>query len=118
VSGSGAGAPPPLEEWSAAELAAALADPERTVVLLDVRTPGEFVQGSLPGAVSMPLDEIDARHGELGPDAEIVCLCPNGERAAVAAVILHSLGHGRAALLAGGLDGMGIETDRDDPGGD
>lgn len=115
MSGGGDATPPPITEWSAAEVEAALADPARRVVLLDVRTPGEFMQGSLPGAVSMPLDEIDARHGELLADAEIVCLCPDGERAAVAVVILRFLGHARAVLLAGGLESMGIETDRDDP---
>lgn len=113
MTGSGGGEPAPIEEWSAAALERALADPARTVVLLDVRTAGEFAQGSLPGAVSMPLDEIDARHGELGPEAEVVCLCPDGERAAVAAVILRSLGHRHAVLLAGGLDAVGIATDPD-----
>jgi rhodanese-related sulfurtransferase len=86
-------------------------------VLLDVRTPGEFAQGSLPGAVNMPLDELDTRHGELEEDAEIVCLCPDGERSAVAVVILRHLGHDRVALLHGGLEGMGIVTDPDLAGG-
>lgn len=112
-SGGGAGKAAPIEEWSAAALERALADPMRTVVLLDVRTAGEFAQGSLPGAVSMPLDEIDARHGELEPEAEVVCLCPDGERSAVAAVILRSLGHRQTVLLAGGLEAAGIVTDPD-----
>ncbi len=107
----GDGAPTRIEEWSAARLDEALADPGRRVLLVDVRTAGEFAQGSLPGALSMPLDEIDARHGELGTEAEIVCLCPNGERAAVAVVILQSLGHPDVVLLGGGLEALGIATD-------
>jgi rhodanese-related sulfurtransferase len=107
----GEGEAPAIEEWPLDVLERAVADPGRTVVLLDVRTPGEYLQGSLPGAVSMPLDEIDARHGELPADAEIVCLCPDGERSAVAAVILRSLGHPRSVLLSGGLGAAGIETD-------
>ena len=110
---SGAGDPGPIDEWPPAALEQALADRARHVVLLDVRMPGEFQQGSLPGALSMPLDEIDARHGELAPDAEVVCLCPDGERAAVAVVMLRALGHRHAALLAGGLRAVGIDTDGD-----
>lgn len=102
-----------IEEWEPAVFERVLADPARRVVLVDVRSPGEFAQGSLPGARNMPLDEIDKRHGELAADAELVCLCPDGERAAVAVVILRSLGHPHVALLAGGLSAVGIETDAD-----
>lgn len=105
--------PVAIPEWTAEELARALADGARSVFLLDVRTEAEFAQGSLPGARSMPLDQIDERHGEIPADAEVVCLCPDGERAAVAVVLLRAAGHMKAALLAGGLRSMGIETDVD-----
>lgn len=102
-----------IPEWSASALEAALADPGRRVYVVDVRTPGEFAQGSVPGAHPMPLDEIDARHGEIPADAQVVCVCPDGERSAVAVVLLAELGRPGAVVLAGGLDAMGIATDED-----
>jgi rhodanese-related sulfurtransferase len=103
-----------IPEWTPDELRRALEDPGRRVVLLDVRTAAEFAHGSLPGALSMPLDEIDERCGEIPPDAEVVCLCPDGERAAVAVVLLRSLGVPRAALLAGGLRALGLAGEEDE----
>ena len=29
-------------------------------LVIDVRTPGEFISGHLPGAINLPLDEIEA----------------------------------------------------------
>ena len=45
------------------------------VVLLDVRPEIEFQAGHLPGAVSMPLDELEQRLGELPPGKLIVAYC-------------------------------------------
>ncbi|MFI5370210.1 MAG: rhodanese-like domain-containing protein [Candidatus Eisenbacteria bacterium] len=49
--------------------------------LLDVRTAAEFAAGHLPGAVNIPLQELDRRVRELGPkDAGIVVYCLSGHR--------------------------------------
>jgi len=45
------------------------------VVVLDVRPPAEYRAGHIPGAVSMPLDELAARIAELPADREIVAYC-------------------------------------------
>ncbi len=45
------------------------------VVVLDVRPPAEYRAGHIPGAVSMPLDELVARIAELPADREIVAYC-------------------------------------------
>lgn len=45
------------------------------VVLLDVRPEVEFRAGHLPGAVSIPLDELERRLGELPPGKLIVAYC-------------------------------------------
>ena len=45
------------------------------VVVLDVRPHLEFGAGHIPGAVSIPLDELSDRLGELPDDAEIVAYC-------------------------------------------
>lgn len=45
------------------------------VTVLDVRPPDEFETGHLPGAVNIPLTELEARLGELDPGLEIVAYC-------------------------------------------
>jgi rhodanese-related sulfurtransferase/DNA-binding transcriptional ArsR family regulator len=45
------------------------------VTVLDVRPADEFASGHLPGAVNMPLSELEARLAELDPDLEIVAYC-------------------------------------------
>ncbi len=45
------------------------------VVLLDVRPKAEYSSGHIPGAVSMPPDELPHRLGELPRDKKIVAYC-------------------------------------------
>lgn len=45
------------------------------VTVLDVRPADEFAAAHLPGAVNIPLAELEARLAELNPDQEIVAYC-------------------------------------------
>lgn len=45
------------------------------VTVLDVRPEDEFALGHLPGAISVPLSELDKRLADLDPDREIVAYC-------------------------------------------
>ena len=45
------------------------------VTILDVRPEDEFALGHLPGALNIPLRELEARLGDLDPDQEIVAYC-------------------------------------------
>jgi rhodanese-related sulfurtransferase/DNA-binding transcriptional ArsR family regulator len=45
------------------------------VTVLDVRPPDEFALGHLPGAVNIPLRELEARLAGLDPSQEIVAYC-------------------------------------------
>ncbi len=45
---------------------------QEAVVFLDVRQPGEYSSGHLPGARLLPLGELDKRLGELEQDKHIV----------------------------------------------
>ncbi|AGP31757.1 FAD-dependent oxidoreductase [Corynebacterium terpenotabidum] len=74
-------------------------------VLLDVRTPGEFAAGSLPGAVNIPLDELRGRLGEvreLCGEAPVVVFCQVGQRGHVAESVLRGEGLTRVYNLTGG----------------
>lgn len=55
------------------ELQAGQAD--GSMLLLDVRPTLEYVSGHLPGAVSIPIDELPARLAELPADALLVTYC-------------------------------------------
>lgn len=45
------------------------------VTVLDVRPAEEFAAGHLPGAINIPLSELEARLGELRPNQEVVAYC-------------------------------------------
>jgi len=75
----------------------------RELTLLDVRTAAERTSGFLPGSVSIPLDELRDRLGELDPGREIVCYCKVGLRGYLANRILQQRGFPRVRNLSGGL---------------
>ena len=61
--------------------------------LVDVRTPGEFAAGHIPGAVNIPVQQLDNRLAELQPkDAAIVVYCRSGSRSSSAARMLKNAG--------------------------
>jgi rhodanese-related sulfurtransferase len=45
------------------------------VTVIDVRPPDEYRAGHIPGALSIPLDELEARIGELPKGREVVAYC-------------------------------------------
>jgi rhodanese-related sulfurtransferase len=73
---------------------AAARDRGEVPLLLDVRTPGEFAGGHVPGAVNVPLDALDGRLADLAPhrDGEIYVICQSGGRSAVASERLAAAG--------------------------
>lgn len=61
--------------------------------LVDVRTPGEFAAGHIPGAINIPVQQLDTRMSELQPkDAAVVVYCRSGHRSGNAARILKNAG--------------------------
>jgi rhodanese-related sulfurtransferase len=48
-------------------------DTSKSLVLVDVREPGEIKEGgAIPGAIHIPMAQIEKRMGELPKNAEIV----------------------------------------------
>lgn len=102
-SGSPASAPPSGE--GAAPTAAA---PHRTAqspalndaraggtpFVLDVRTPGEFQGGHIPGATNIPIDQLRNRVGELSgaKSGEVWVICEAGSRSLAASKLLSKEG--------------------------
>lgn len=69
--------------------------------LLDVRTPQEYADGHLPGAVNVPVDVLRERLGEVAKGRPIAVYCQVGQRGYIATRVLRQHGYD-AANLAGG----------------
>lgn len=94
--------PESLEPVAADDLLDRLRSDE--VVVLDVRPQDEYAAAHLPGALSMPVDELERRLSELPRDREVVAYC----RGPYCVLSVHALGvlraHGfRARRLDVGL---------------
>lgn len=69
---------------------------DNTPLVVDVRTPGEFHGGAYPGAINIPLDELQSRLDELGSkDREITLYCASGARSAYGQRMLMQLGYNK-----------------------
>ncbi|MCB9568811.1 MAG: rhodanese-like domain-containing protein [Myxococcales bacterium] len=72
---------------------------EQDAALIDVRSPGEYGGGHLPGALNIPVDALMHRISEVPQDRPVVVYCRSGARSARAAGILRQ--HGRSAYDLG-----------------
>jgi rhodanese-related sulfurtransferase len=89
-------------------------------VLLDVRNPDEWSMGRAPGAIWIPMGELDARQDEIPTDREIVVICKMGGRSARVAAALNAAGY-HAWNVTGGLEawhaaGLDVVDDDGRPG--
>jgi NADPH-dependent 2,4-dienoyl-CoA reductase/sulfur reductase-like enzyme/rhodanese-related sulfurtransferase len=75
---------------------------EKGFDLIDVRSAEEFSRGSIPGAVSMPVDEIRDRVSEL-TNKNILVNCQVGQRGHTATMLLKELGFNAVNLDGGYL---------------
>jgi rhodanese-related sulfurtransferase len=84
------------------------------VQLVDVRTPGEYSGGHVPGALNIPHMSIIARKSELDPDKEHVFICQMGSRSALACEFAAAAGFRELYNVEGGTEawikaGYGVE---------
>ncbi len=94
---------PNIRALPASEAAARLEDPDALV--LDVRTPGEYVQAHLPGAINIDVygptlrQELD----ELDRDAPMLLYCRSGQRSGNLHGLLAELGFRDVVDISGGI---------------
>ncbi len=79
-----------------------------TSLILDVREPGEYATGHLPGAINIPRGllefKIDSHPDFQGrQQSAIVVYCQTGGRSALATLVLNQLGYVQAVSMAGGF---------------
>jgi adenylyltransferase/sulfurtransferase len=87
---------------SAAQLQTMIDSGEK-FTLVDVRRPGEYRAGHLPGARLIPLDKIQSGYFPLSKDQEIVLYCRSGHRSGMALSILSKRGYENIRHLEGGI---------------
>ena len=73
------------------------------VAIIDVRAPAEFAVSHLPGAVNIPVGEMQQRVGEIPRDRPAVFICRSGARSMTASAIATRAGLANVAHLEGGL---------------
>ena len=78
-------------------------DEKGEYLLLDVRQPEEYEASHIPGAMLIPLGEMEARQGELDRSKKIITYCRSGHRSMAAAVVLCGLGFKNLYSLDGGI---------------
>jgi rhodanese-related sulfurtransferase len=71
-------------------------------VVIDVRTEQEFLDGHIPGAINIPVDDLRNRIPEIPNAAKIVVYCAVGQRGYLASRILEQHGFNNIYNLSGG----------------
>lgn len=92
-----------------AEFATVIAQPG--VRIIDVRTPAEFADGHIPGAVNIPVQQADfaARVSALDPNSTYAVYCRSGNRSKGAVEQMRAAGIGTIYELAQGTNGWTAE---------
>ncbi len=70
-------------------------------LLVDVREPGEYAGGHVPGAVLMPMSQLANRVGEIPRSSPVFVICASGNRSSAMTDLLRSAGVD-AVSVAGG----------------
>ena len=66
---------------------------EQGAFLADVREPGEFAQGSVPGAFNIPLGSVASQLAKFKGKENIIVFCRSGNRSGQAKAILEQNGY-------------------------
>jgi rhodanese-related sulfurtransferase len=78
--------------------------------VIDIRSPGEFARGHIPGSENVPFGELPDRIEEFAGADRIVTVCPHGKASVQAARLVGSYEgtkDARVESMAGGLEAWG-----------
>ncbi|KYZ76155.1 sulfurtransferase [Anaerosporomusa subterranea] len=83
----------------------ALADwKNNSAIILDVRTPGEYAEGHIPGAKLIPLDQLSNRLSEVPQKGKIYIICRSGNRSNQAVSLLRDKGFSNVYNVTSGMN--------------
>jgi rhodanese-related sulfurtransferase len=83
---------------------------EIDLAVVDVRALAEMQDGTIPGALPVPLTELRARLADLDPGQPTVVYCAGGYRSAVAASVLRHAGFADVSDIIGGYAAWSTTT--------
>lgn len=75
-----------------------------TLHLIDVREAEEVAEGTIPGAVHIPLGEVPERVNELDKSKSYIIICRSGGRSGNATDFLEAQGYDATNMVGGMLD--------------
>jgi rhodanese-related sulfurtransferase len=87
-----------MREITVERLASAL---QQGATLVDVREPAEYRDGHVPGAVNIPMGQLNGRLGEIDRDRPVHVVCASGNRSSAMTDLLTANGFD-AINVAGG----------------
>ncbi|WP_408009013.1 sulfurtransferase TusA family protein [Pseudalkalibacillus sp. A8] len=82
--------------------------------VLDVREPAEYAFNRIPGAVSIPLGELERRLDELDRDDDIYVVCRTGNRSDRASQLLADKGFSKVKNVVPGMSHWDGPTEKED----
>lgn len=80
--------------------------------VIDVRTAGEFQLGHVPGAVNVPLDQLQSAAQGWDKNATYVVYCATGSRSATAVELMKTLGFGNIRHFNSGIQAWDGELEK------
>jgi adenylyltransferase/sulfurtransferase len=82
------------------------------LAIIDVRSPSEFNAAHLPGAVNIPVSDVQRRIEEIPRDRPVVFICRSGARSMTASAVATRAGFKEVAHLEGGLLAWAKDLDK------
>ena len=85
--------------------AKSLIEEKPNLVILDVRTVSEYVEGHIEGAINIPVQELEDKIDEISKNDEFLVYCRTGNRSSQAVSILESSGFTKIFHMDEGITG-------------
>jgi len=73
-------------------------------VFIDVRTPDEYAESHIDGAILIPVRELEQRMSEVPKNKQVYIYCHSGKRSARASSILAKAGYQNIENVKGGIE--------------
>ena len=70
-------------------------------IVVDVREPGEYVGGHVPGATLVPMGQLPSRAHELPTDIPVYLICASGNRSLAMTNVLVRAGYDAFSVIGG-----------------
>lgn len=94
-----------MDEVRQIDVATACAEQAAGALLLDVREQDEWDAGHAPGAIHLPMSELQERYAELPECDSTLIICRSGARSDAVAHALSRIGRAGCANIVGGMQG-------------